>query len=435
MNPQEQDCTAQAAKACVLIVEDEPLKRITLQMDFSRAGWEVIALDDPAAAVRVAGRRSLDAAVIDLKMPGMDGIDLLQHLRRLQPATPVIVMTAYGNVENAVEAMKAGAVDFVTKPFDNETLIRKVESLTGAAATGATDGLTFGRIISREPAVIRVLREAAQLAGSNCPIAICGESGCGRKTLARGICHAGGRESILLIDAGCQSRAEIDSTLAQPASGSDDIALVVAEAERLDRQQQERLAALIRRRLAQPQDSAPVLVTLSGDIEPLQANGGLCEDLAHLLEPCRLYMPPLRQRKRDIPLIVTQMLREMDSQSAAVTPAAMQILVEYDWPGNVLQLRAVIERAAALAANGPIEPRHLPLLRRPTGSRGQSQPVEPATVPLNELVSRIEREVIARALAQAGGNQAKAAQILGIPRTTLRDKIAKYGLTRLWQAE
>jgi len=420
-----------AQAGSVLVVDDEPLKRITLQASLGEAGWEVVLAANGREALQIVETRPVDAAVVDLKMPGMDGLELLERILALRPGTPVIVMTAYGSIETAVEAVRRGAVDFVTKPFHNEVMLQKLSKFVPAGRGGGSRVVRFGRIATCDAHMARMLEQAEKLATTSLPVAICGASGVGRKTLAAAM-HEASRPSgkLVVVDAAVLSPEEIQlqfERLAGQAAGRDTV--LVAEGHLLGADQQARLARLIAGRSGLGGDQSPrFLVTLSDRPERLAKAGRLDRNLAALLGAAVLEVPSLSQRRADMALLSSRILEEVSGEGArSISPAAMQVLCEYDWPGNINQLRAVLERAARLAASGRIEPRDLGL--GPPPRRGESSGGGAGLLPirLQAALDEVERELIHSALRQAKYNQARAAALLGVPRTTLRDKLAKHG--------
>ncbi len=410
----------------VLIADPDAASRATHRAELERMGWEVQTVRTGQEALALLARRAFDAAVVDLQLEDMHGADVIERSRALQPGLPIVAMAANAMVDQAVEAMRAGAVDFLAKSTEVGSLHARLAPWMPVPSDNPGP-VRLGACASVEPAVAASLRKAADLADTSVPIAIYGPAGSGRRFLAGQIHEMSGRGGeCLIVEAGHlpaeQVRGRLQGASASGAGGT----VVVADPQALAAGEQELLVRL----LSTGSDKSPrIMVTLPDAPGDLAQAGRLDRRLAACLEVV-LPAVPLAARRRDIPLLVEQILGRLAAGEAPrVTAAALRALREYDWPGNIRQLRLVLERAARLADGKILELRHLPILQavgRPvaTADAGARLPVD-----LISTVEGVERDLIAAALARTNQNQAMAAVLLGVPRTTLRDKLNKYGFT------
>lgn len=417
----------------LLLADGESASRAGLQAYLSRAGWEVVLAETGRQVVEIVGGRSVDVAVVDLRLEDLHGVSLIEEVRALRPGLAVIGMASEATVELAVEAMRAGAVDVLSKPVTGRTVLAKVGPWAALREGSGTQVVRLGGCVSREPAVAAVLKEAAGLAESDLAVAISGAMGTGRKYLAGAMHGASGRSvGLQIVDTAVLSAEQVRVRLGQAVEAAGPKgAVLVADVQHLKPAEQEPLA-----RLLKAGGVARIFVTLSDTPGRLLAANRLCKGLADRLGAGVLSLPPLAARRGDIRLLAGQIIEQVvASNPPALSPAAVQALYQYDWPGNVRQLRLVLERAARLAGASAIEPRHLPILQAVHRAPVPVGWVAATPVNLQEIVDNIERELIESALCRTQQNQAKAAELLGIPRTTLRDKLEKYGFTPKARAE
>ncbi len=444
----------------ILVVDDEPLKRITLQIELAENGYQVYEAADAAAARRILDTCPIDVVVSDVRMPGLSGLDLLTHIKQTRPAVEVILMTAYATIDTAVLAIKRGAHDYITKPFTTQELLAKLEPLMARRPAGGAGGPpdTCGRLVGRSPALRRVFQQVRTLAPTNRPVLIVGERGTGRDAVAETLHELSPRGAKPLVRFGCAdvAAAVLENELfgyekgavpgaARPRAGRCELAdggtLLLDDFERIPLEVQPRLLRLLshgaieRRGAATPIElDVRVICTTAADPARAVADGRLRAELLDRLSGGRIDLLPLRERRDDVPILAQHFLsrhaRRVDAGHVNLSGAALDELLRYHWPGNVRELEHVLERALAFCDGPEIRPEHvLPL----GGGRGETAPppLEPltaATLDLHETVADLERRMIVLALRQCGNNQARAAQRLGIPRTTLRDKMAKYNI-------
>ncbi len=427
------DATAPRLIGSLLVADPEQATCALLQANLARHGWEVLLAHEASRALEILAQRAVDLAIVDIRLPDMHGVEVLQRAQVLRPGLPVIATAPAATVQLAVEAMQAGAVTFIPKPFNIEALEATIETWASLrpdpSATPQLGGCT-----SVVPAVAAVLKEAAAQAGCDGLVAICGAPGTGRKTLAAAMHQASGRPGPLqTVDAALLPADQLRTCLAKAidCAGSQG-AVLIAEAQQIKLSEQEPLTRLL---ATHANTNKRFYLTLSDTPQRLLAAGKLAKGLIERLAGSSLPLPPLAARPADIPLLTRQIVEQaVPSAPPSVTARTMRTLVQYDWPGNIRQLRLVLERAARMAGPGAIEPRHLPILQAV-----QREPVpmgwtSAGPINLQEIVENVERQLIESALQQTGRNQAKAAELLGVPRTTLRDKLDKYGFTAAGRA-
>lgn len=450
-----------ARKGRLLVVDDEPLKRITLQIELSEQGYEVFEAADALTAKRVFDTQPIDVVISDVRMPGMSGLDFLTYVRRARPGTAVILMTAYATIENAVLAIKRGAYDYITKPFTTQELLTRLEQLF-AARTPPPDSdevAAFGDLIARSQAMKQVFAQLRAAAAGQHLVLLCGESGTGKELLAAAL-HAhsprAARPFLAIHGATLQAAAgdaELfgadKSTSGGPVRqrpGRIELAaggtVLLDEIDDISPDLQARLLRLIERgefeRLG-GEEVVRVDVRLIGatrrNLLALVREGRFREDLYYRLDEFSIRIPPLRERLDDVPVLARHFLAKhaglAGGRRLRLSPHALDELMRHTWPGNVRELEHVIERALALCDGDEVRPEHvLPLSGevRYNVDAPQLELSEASAQGLNETMADIERRMILMALRQCQGNQARAAQRLGIPRTTLRDRMARYNI-------
>jgi two-component system NtrC family response regulator len=415
----------------VLVIDDDNNMRWVIRRALAQAGYNVAMAASGEDGLELLAQEPIDLVLLDLKMPGLDGLGVLRRFRQGPADVPVILLTAYASVQTAVEAMKLGATDYLSKPFDVEALKLAVERALRERA--------LAQEVARLRAQVSVLAATPEIVGKSAVLAellgrlpamaaaaghvlVTGEPGTGKRLLARAIHLSAPRQRPLLeFDAaalpGDRTERELFGQTVTVGGVGTHLAgvldramggtLLLAALDRLSPAGQERLAALL------PQANLRLIATASG---PLSAA------LQQALSPLIVTVPPLRERLDDVPLLVRHFLGER-----ALTPLALQALLRYDWPGNVAELRRVVERAAALAAVGEaIDLEHLPEAVAASLTVPERVPfrLPPEGVNLEE----VERELIRQALERAHGNKTRAAELLGLTRHTLLYRLEKYGL-------
>jgi two-component system response regulator AtoC len=443
----------------ILVIDDDPSLRESLQLVLAAEGYEVAAAADGDAALREVERSGFDVVLCDLRMPGLDGLDLLPQLVRRAPATTVIMMSAYGTDELALEAMNRGAHDYLAKPFQpseavfalrkarerlrlqrkNQILRRDVERVVGDRP-----------IVATSEAMIELLELMERAAAYKSTVLITGESGTGKEVLARAIHSQSPRrgEGFVAVNCGAIPENLLESELFGHARGAftgavrpraglfreaDAGTLFLDEIGELPTALQVKLLRVLQEEEVLPVgESKPrpvdvrVISATSRDLEAEVRDGRFREDLYYRLNVVRLAVPPLRERPKDIPLLIDHFLRRfrdaLGKPVDSVSDEALERLVTYPWPGNVRELINVVERAVILADGNLLGLRELPdnVVRR------AAAPPAGAELDLRQARQAAETEVIRRALRATGGNRTHAARLLKISHRALLYKLKAY---------
>ncbi|MEZ6232848.1 MAG: sigma-54 dependent transcriptional regulator [Phycisphaerales bacterium] len=386
----------------VLVVDDKEMMRESVGATLRRAGFEVCEAGDGSAALETIARVRPDAVVTDLRMPGLTGIELLERVRAIDEDLPVVLMTAFGTVETAVGAMKAGAFDYVTKPFEGDELIIAVKRAiahaalvrenavlrasggTGAALTpgadGSTPGVGIGRIIGNSPAIRRVKEQVLAVAGSHGTVLICGESGSGKEVIARAIHELSPRAASPFLAVNCAALSEslLESELfgheRGAFTGADRLrkgrfelaqsgTLLLDEVSEIGAPIQAKLLRVLQERAFERVGSSTtigvdvrIVATSNRDLPQSVKRGEFRHDLFFRLNVLPIHLPPLRDRVEDIPAMAEHFVRQVCAregrEALSFSPEALALLGRYRWPGNVRELQNVCERAVVLSAAG-----------------------------------------------------------------------------------
>jgi DNA-binding NtrC family response regulator len=441
----------------VLIVDDEEIVRESLGGWLEKDGYHVASVPDGRTAVERMRAEPWNVILVDLKMPGMDGLQVLDEARKLQPEAAVIMITAYATVDTAVRAMKLGAADYLVKPFDPEELSLLMQKVVAqqhlvrenvVLRKALKNEHRFRDLVSKSPAMQRVLELAQVAARSNSTILILGESGTGKEVVARAIHAESGRGDGPFVAISCAALTE--TLLESELFGHEKGAFTGAIARRkgkfeianggtlfLDevgdispKLQLDLLRALEDRKFHRVGGSETievdvrVIAATNRDLRKAVADGSFREDLYYRLDVIQVRLPPLRERKEDIPMLVEEFLERLGAELQRVlrvSPDTMATLLAHDWPGNVRELRNVLERGAVVAQGDVIRPEDLGL-----GGAGSPCAAAAALSSLDE----VEKRHIAEVLSRCSGNVSQSARVLGIDRVTLYNKIKKYHLKR-----
>lgn len=416
----------------VLIVDDEANMRWVLQRALEQAGYQAVAAGRGEEALALAAQQRIDLALLDLKMPGMDGLAVLRELHQRQPELPVILLTAYATVPTAVEAMRLGALDYLRKPFDVEEVLFKIaNALQRRAVEAERDALSarlrqaaapagsgFAGFAGASPALAEPLARARAAAGNDFPVLLAGEPGTGKTLLAQLIHSNSARPNapFATSDCGSLSAAALRQELLgeagrwrQALGGS----WLLRRVDRLPVELVEPLAARAAGLLRSPERPAGLrlMATTSGAVEP---------PLLALLEGVRIDLPPLREREGDLALLAQRLLPDQK-----IGARALAALAGYAWPGNVAELAAVLAHARAMAGSSTVEPEHLPPR---IAAAPAAQPAGFRLPPGGIDLERVELDLIRQALEMAQGNKSQAARLLGLSRHTLLYRLEKHGL-------
>ncbi|MER3425119.1 MAG: sigma-54-dependent Fis family transcriptional regulator [Nitrospiraceae bacterium] len=443
----------------ILVVDDEPEMRALLQDVLQEAGYRVSVSDGGREALRRLSEDGYGVVLTDLRMKGMQGIELLTEIKRTAPEINVILMTAFGSVETAIEAMKQGAYDYLIKPIKNEELLRVTERAIREAALRREVGrlrrevlkeYSFHQILGKSKAMREVFDLIRRVAASPTNVLITGESGTGKELAAKAIHYNSDRREGPFVPVNCAAIPEalLESELFGHVKGAftdaktdkrglfeeaqrgtlflDEISeLPLTLQAKLLRAIQEREIRRVGATRAVSVDVRIIAATNLTLAEEVKAKR-FREDLFYRLNVIEVRLPPLRERREDIPLLVEAFLRKCAEASrkevCGMTESALALLMDYAWPGNVRELENVIERAVTLARGEKIAPEDLPPAIQ--GSRGDCRVLDEAaerTLPLAD----VEKEYILRILEKTGGNKYQAAHVLGIDRKTLYRKLGE----------
>ncbi len=458
------------AAPAILIVEDEAKMRRLLDLNLTDGGYTVRAAADAEAGLNILRQEKIDLVLTDLKLPGMDGLEFLQMVKRTNATIPVVVMTAYGTVETAVEAMKAGAADYVLKPFPLEEIqlvIRKEldvhrlreENLSLREALGQR--YEFKNIVARSPKMQEVLATIERVAPTNSTVLLGGESGVGKDLIARAIHQHSRRASgpFVKINSSAIPENLLESELFGYEKGAftgavnskpgkfeladkgtiflDEIGDVPSAIQvKLLRVLQEREFERLGGTKTLKVDVRLVAAT-NRDLRAALEQGTFREDLYYRLNVVPISIPPLREHKEDIPYLVNHFIerfaRESGKQISGISPGALKILMDFHWPGNVRELENIIERAVAFSDGTTIDVRDIRLDLSPNRSAagtGNASTTEGAVPfpPDGMTLEQYEDEIIREALRRASGNKSQAARLLGLSRNALRYRLSKLGV-------
>ncbi len=426
-------------KEHILVVDDERQLLAAMHATLEMKGYEVTTAGNGLDAVKKLAQEKFHLMISDLRMPHMDGIELLQQAQRIDPRMPVVLLTAFGTIENAVEAMRYGARDYLLKPFSSSQLLGAVEK----HARKDRDSLSDRFLVHQCPAMSELLDKARQVAQSEATVLIQAESGTGKELLARFI-HAGSpRSKGPFIALNCAAMPEnlLESELFGHERGSfsgaiaskpgkfelagggtillDEIAemLPILQAKLL-RVLQERVIDRIGATRLIPVN-VRVIATTNRRLGDMVASGSFRSDLYYRLNVVPLTIPSLRERKQDIPVLVDHFCRLYRCREVQFAPETIQLLQKYDWPGNVRELENIVQRALVLGNQTVIRPEDL--FWEQENRNGLSR-TEARTI------AEMEKKMILDTLDETGGNRTRAAEILGVSSRTLRNKLKEYAL-------
>jgi DNA-binding NtrC family response regulator len=458
------------AVRCALVVDDEPEIRDILTHILEADGVKVIAAQDGHQALQRIAFASPDAVLLDVRLPGLSGMDVLKRIRETDDDLPVVFITAYANIRQAVDAVKDGAYDYLSKPFDNAEVLRVVRRALSDGQlkkrlkklTGSQIGMA-GLIEHMGPSdtVARLAAEVHRVAKSDFSVVIIGETGSGKELVARAIHGDSSRRDgpFTAIDCGAIPESLVESELFGHEKGAFTGAdgqksgrferanggtLLMDEIANLPFDSQAKLLRVLQDRLLYPLGgSRPVTVDIrlitstNRDLQELVAAGTFRSDLYYRLSEFTIYLEPLRKRTEDIPYLAKRFLDaaniELKKTLSGFSPEAVEALMSYQWPGNVREMRSQIRRAA-LTANNLITVDDLSIVGNPTfaspvrGKTGTAWNGGSLSDIVRQVVTGVEIEVLTDVLKVTGGNKAKAARLLGIDYKTIQTKVKKLGI-------
>jgi len=443
-------------KETILIIEDEKLMRVTLEDALRTAGYEVVSFETGTEALHSLKSSPADVVVTDVRLPDIDGINILKEITRMNDAQ-VIVMTAFGTIKDAVNAMKLGAFDYITKPFSLDEFLLLIERVL-AVKKLRDENIRLKKDLSRCYGFPNIIGEGAEMkkifsliervAGTDSTILILGESGTGKELVATTVHYQSKRKDKPLIKVNCAAMPEglIESELFGHEKGAftgaikrkpgrfelaDKGTIFLDEIGDLPLSTQSKILRVIQERTFERVGGTETLNTdvriiaaTNKNLEEEVKKKRFREDLYYRLNVIPIILPPLRDRKEDIPLLIESFLEKCKnkmSRNMRFSRDAVNALIEYDYPGNVRELENIIERCSTLAVTDVIEKNTLPsfILNKTESGKQPS---------LSSVASEAEKDYIIRTLKAAKGNKTKASEILGISRKTLWEKINAYGI-------
>jgi two-component system response regulator HydG len=449
-------------KTRILVVDDEISHRKMIEAVLAKEGYEIDQADNGQAAIDAIEERFYDLVIMDIRMPRVGGIDALKEIKQISPAIPIIIMTAYASVGSAVDALKSGAYDYLTKPLDIEELKllvakalrhQQLEQENIFLKERLNDRFDFSNIIGRSPSMIRLFETVALVAPTEATVLIVGESGTGKELIANAIHQNSPRKDSPFIKVNCAALPE--TLLESELFGHEKGAFTGAIARKQGRFQLAHNSSIFLDEIAEmaPATQAKILRVLQerefepvGGTQTIKVNtriiaatnktleeeireGRFREDLYYRLNVVTVDVPPLRHRREDIPLLADFFLKPYAKKNRRVingfTPRATDLLMRYDWPGNVRELENVIERAVIMARGEMITP-----LEFPIDLQNLDEDLKESRIDLTpgRSLKEVEKVVILRTLEEVGGNRTHAARILGISRRTLQLKLKEYGI-------
>jgi len=439
-----------------ILVVDDDREMASLLFDVLRGeGFSVLPLSDSLEALRILQREEFDVLITDLKMKGLKGLDLLEEAKKVIPLTPVIIITAFGTIESAIQAMKMGAYDYITKPFQMDQIVLTVKKAlenrwlkkeVARLKKEVESRYHYHHLIGKSPAMQKIYDLIERIRDSSSNVLLTGESGTGKELVAKAIHYSGSRKEGPFIAVNCaaipetlleselfgykkgaftDAKADKKGLISEAGEGT----LFLDEITEMSPLLQAKMLRVIEERQVRPlgdTNTHPVDVRFisasNRNMKDLIHQGRFREDLYYRLKVIDIELPPLRERKDDIPLLVQHFIQKFRQESKKVSGASeegLRILIDYSWPGNVRELENVIQRAITLGQQETILPEDLP------ASMIQELDEDVVEKGLRKKYSldQLEKEYIQKVLIEAGGNKTKAAEILGLDRKTLYRKL------------
>jgi two-component system response regulator PilR (NtrC family) len=449
----------------ILVVDDEEIMREILEALLTREGYHVRLAASGEEGLEQARSFPFDAVLVDVMMPGMDGLALLDELKKLDEELPVMMVTAFASVETAIQAMKHGAFDYITKPFKNDEVLVVVRNAVERRQLVAENAALrqslqaqyqrFAGIIGRSPRMKQVFDLIIQAAPSRSTILITGESGTGKELVARALHSNSPRadRAFVTVNSGNLPPDLLESTLfghvkgaftgaIYPKKGLCDLAdkgsIFFDEIGNIPPDTQAKLLRVMQERefmrlggMETIKVDVRIIAATNCDLRQMVEDGRFREDLYYRLHVINIYLPPLRERKDDIPYLAQHFLEkygaENNKKDMELSADALDLMMEYDWPGNVRELENVIERAVVLGSGARIGPELIPEhVRSAPAFHIPKFVVPPEGISFKDVITNVEKRLIESTLEAAGGVQKKAAELLRIKPTTLNEMIKRY---------
>ncbi len=451
----------------ILVIDDEEIMREILETLLTREGYRVRLAASGPEGLEVVRSTPIDAVIVDVMMPGMDGLQVLDAIRDIDDELPVLMITAFASMETAVTAMKKGAFDYITKPFKNDEVLVVLNNAVERRRLVAENVTLkqnlqaryhkFANIIGGSPQMKQVFDLIIQAAPSRSTILITGESGTGKELVARAIHSNSARsdKSFVTVNSGNLPPDLLESTLfchvkgaftgaVYPKKGLFDLAdkgsIFFDEIGNISGETQAKLLRVMQERefmrlggMETIKVDVRIIAATNVDLKQEMEEGRFREDLFYRLHVIAIHLPPLRERKSDIPLLVQHFLKKYAEENERpvleVLPETLDLLMEHDWPGNVRELENVIERAVVLTPGRTLGPDMIPEhVRRAPRTVVPQVALPPEGISLKDVTAAYERQWIESALEAAGGVQKRAAELLHIKPTTLNEMIKRYDI-------
>jgi two-component system response regulator HydG len=449
-------------KPKILVVDDESAHRQMIKAVLTTEGYEIREAADGNQAVKAVEEKYHDLILMDIRMPGLSGIEALQKIKDLSPGIPIIIMTAYASVNTAIDALKSGAYDYLTKPLDIEELkilvakalqFQKLEKENIYLKEQLKDRFDFSNIIGRSPAMKQLFETMALVAPTEATVLIVGESGTGKELIANAVHQNSARAQQPFIKVNCAALPE--NLLESELFGHEKGAFTGATARKQGRFQlahnssimldeigemapttQAKILRVLQEREFEPIGSSQtikvdtrVIAATNKNLEEEIRQGRFREDLFYRINVVTIEVPPLRERHEDIPLLADFFLKRFAEKNRRVikgfTPRAVDLLMRNNWSGNVRELENVVERAVIMARGEMITPMEFPENLKELDQELRETRIDIAA---GRSLKEVEKEMILRTLEETGGNRTHAADILGISRRTLQLKLKAYGI-------
>jgi two-component system response regulator HydG len=446
----------------ILVVDDDKTHRIMLKTMLKQWGWQIEEADDGTTAIEAVHRTPFDAILMDVRMTKLDGMEALRRIHAYNPAIPVIIMTAYSSVDAAVEAIKIGAHDYLTKPLDFDRLKltmdhaldhRQVQENKESSRANSGSAMDTVGIIGNSGPMRELMEMVSYVAPTEATVLISGESGTGKELIAAALHHNSSRKNGPFVKVNCA--ALVENLLESELFGHEKGAFTGADRRREGKFAQANNGTIF---LDEISETSPgmqakllrvlqehevqrvggqeilavdvrVLAASNRNLEEEVARGAFREDLYYRLNVVTLHVPPLKDRREDIPLLaeyfVEKFARKNNRQVSGITPRCMALLINYPWPGNVRELENAIERGIILMRGDYLGEESLPIPVQRFAMKNETPPS--ASAPPGSL-EEAEQSVIKNILAETGGNKSEASRRLNITRKTLLSKMHKYGL-------
>ena len=449
----------------LLIVDDEKAQRQVLSGDLKSRGYKVLEADSAETALDIVRKNLIDVILTDLKMPGASGIDLLTDLKEINPEISVVIMTAYASVETAVQALKYGAYDFITKPYnldEIELVIKRIIEKNNLRSElkflkeQLESSNKLEGVITNSFKMKRIIDVAARVAASKASVLILGESGTGKEVLARAIHYASKRKDKLFVPVNCAALNEnlLESELFGHEKGAftgaekmhkgrfeiaDEGTIFLDEIGDLPMHLQVKLLRVLQEGQFERVGGANtikvdvrVISATNKNIEDLIKEGKFREDLFYRLNVVNIQLPPLRERKEDISILISEFLKkylkETDKTNLEFSKEALDLLMKYNYPGNIRELENIVHHSIVLSRNEIISTEDLPIGIKTPGSEKDLDSCFEEGTSLTDKVELLERTLITSALKKTSGNQTAAAKLLGISERNLRYRLEKWGV-------